>query len=186
MAEPKQVAAGPEIPRAVSMALSHTRPTAEHRADVRILEIRDVVAPMRGNIRNAYIDFSKMTASVVAVVTNVERGGRRVVGYGFNSNGRYAASGILRERVIPRIIAADPRDLLDEAGANLDPHRIWQVMMADEKPGGHGERSVAVGTLDMALWDAVAKIEDKPLYRVLGERYRGGQVDDKVWVYAAG
>src|SRR5207247_2754544 len=110
MAEPKQVAAGPEIPRAVSMALSHTRPTAEQRAEVRILKIRDVVAPMRGNIRNAYIDFSKMTASVVAVVTNVERGGRRVVGYGFNSNGRYAASGILRERVIPRIMAADPRD----------------------------------------------------------------------------
>jgi L-alanine-DL-glutamate epimerase-like enolase superfamily enzyme len=35
-------------------------------------------------------------------------------------------------------------------------------MMANEKPGGHGERSVAVGTLDMAVWDAVAKIAASP------------------------
>ncbi len=92
-------------------------------ADLRIVEIRDIVAPMRGTIRNAYIDFSKMTASVVAVVTSVERRGRRIIGYGFNSNGRYAASGILRDRVMPRIMAADPRDLLDEAGSNLDRRR---------------------------------------------------------------
>ena len=26
----------------------------------------------------------------------------------------------------------------------------------------------------------------KPLYRLLGDRYRGGTVDDKVFVYAAG
>jgi L-alanine-DL-glutamate epimerase-like enolase superfamily enzyme len=153
---------------------------------VRIEAIRDIVAPMRGEIRNAYIDFSKMTATVVAVVTNVVRNGRRVIGYGFNSNGRYAANGILRDRVIPRIMQADARQLVSDEGSNLDPHRIWQLMLSDEKPGGHGERSVAVGTVDMALWDAVAKIEDKPLYQVLADRYRGGQVDDRVWVYAAG
>jgi L-alanine-DL-glutamate epimerase-like enolase superfamily enzyme len=153
---------------------------------VRIEAIREIAAPMRGEIRNAYIDFSKMTATVVAVVTNVVRNGRRVIGYGFNSNGRYAANGILRDRVIPRIMEADARQLVTEDGSNLDPHRIWQLMLTNEKPGGHGERSVAVGTVDMALWDAVAKIEDKPLYRVLAERYRGGQVDERVWVYAAG
>jgi L-alanine-DL-glutamate epimerase-like enolase superfamily enzyme len=32
-------------------------------------------------------------------------------------------------------------------------------MFTNEKPGGHGERSVAIGTIDMAVWDAVAKIE---------------------------
>jgi L-alanine-DL-glutamate epimerase-like enolase superfamily enzyme len=58
--------------------------------------------------------------------------------------------------------------------------------MTNEKPGGHGERSVAVGTIDMAVWDAVAKIAEKPLYRLLADRYRGGVADDKVWVYAAG
>lgn len=58
--------------------------------------------------------------------------------------------------------------------------------MANEKPGGHGERSVAVGTLDMAVWDLVAKIEERPLYRLLAERYGSGEVDDSVFVYAAG
>jgi L-alanine-DL-glutamate epimerase-like enolase superfamily enzyme len=153
---------------------------------MKITAIHETVAPISSDIRNAYIDFSKMTASVVAVVTDVKRNGKRVVGYGFNSNGRYAQSGLLRERFIPRIMDADPKSLINDAGDNLDPHRIWTCAMANEKPGGHGERSVAVGVLDMAVWDAVAKIEDKPLYRLLGERYRGGTVDDKVFVYAAG
>jgi L-alanine-DL-glutamate epimerase-like enolase superfamily enzyme len=38
----------------------------------------------------------------------------------------------------------------------------------------------------MAVWDALAKIEGRPLYRVLADRYRSGVADDKVWVYAAG
>jgi L-alanine-DL-glutamate epimerase-like enolase superfamily enzyme len=156
-------------------------------AAMRILEVRDTVGKMSGdNIANAYIDFSKMTASVVAVVTDVVRDGRRVVGYGFNSNGRYAASGILRDRIIPRLMEAAPESLLNDDGSNLDPHRIWATMMSGEKPGGHGERSVAVGTVDMAVWDAVAKIEGKPLWQVLNDRYGDGPPDEKVWVYAAG
>ncbi len=153
---------------------------------MKITAIHETVAPISSDIRNAYIDFSKMTASVVAVVTDVKRKGKRIVGYGFNSNGRYAQSGLLRERFIPRIMGADPKSLVNDAGDNLDPHRIWACAMANEKPGGHGERSVAVGVLDMAVWDAVAKIEGKPLYQLLGERYRGGDVDEKVFVYAAG
>ena len=58
-------------------------------------------------------------------------------------------------------------------------------MMVNEKPGGHGERSVAVGTLDMAVWDAVAKIEQKPLFRLLAERHNR-EADPRVFVYAAG
>ncbi|MBI4206612.1 MAG: mandelate racemase/muconate lactonizing enzyme family protein [Betaproteobacteria bacterium] len=153
---------------------------------MKITAIYSTSVPIASEIRNAYIDFSKMTASVVAVVTDVKRNGKRVIGYGFNSNGRYAQVGLLAERFIPRIMNADPHTLLNDEGTNLDPHRIWACMMANEKPGGHGERSVAVGTIDMALWDAVAKIEGKPLYRVLAERYNGGKIDDKVFVYAAG
>ncbi len=153
---------------------------------VRIIDIRETTASMRADISNAYVNFSEMTTSVVAVVTDVVRDGRRVVGYGFNSNGRYAVGGLLRERFIPRIRHAAPEDLLDETGANLDPHRIWAVMMTGEKPGGHGERAVAVGTLDMALWDVVAKIAGRPLHRLLAERYRGGLADERVFVYAAG
>src|SRR6202007_3369403 len=107
--------------------------------------------PIASPIRNAYIDFSKMTSSLVAVVTNVERNGRRVVGYGFNSNGRYGQGGLIRERFASRITEADPNTLLDTSDDNLDPDKVWAAMMSNEKPGGHGERSVAVGTIDMAV-----------------------------------
>src|SRR5689334_19676588 len=125
---------------------------------MRIVDVREITQPIASPIRNAYIDFSKMTTSLVAVVTNVERDGHRVVGYGFNSNGRYGQGGLIRERFAPRLLAAAPDALVDETGENLDPVRVWGAMMQNEKPGGHGERSVAVGTLDMAVWDAVAKI----------------------------
>jgi L-alanine-DL-glutamate epimerase-like enolase superfamily enzyme len=151
----------------------------------RIVDIVEVTKPIASPIRNAYIDFSKMTASLVAVVTNVERNGRRVVGYGFNSNGRYGQGGLIRERFADRVREADPVSLLDDTGENLDPARIWRTLMTNEKPGGHGERSVAVGTIDMAVWDAVAKIAGKPLFRLLAER-GGREADPRVFVYAAG
>ena len=43
---------------------------------MRITAIRQAIAPLNSAISNAYIDFSKMTASVVAVVTNVKRDGK--------------------------------------------------------------------------------------------------------------
>jgi L-alanine-DL-glutamate epimerase-like enolase superfamily enzyme len=150
-----------------------------------IVDIVEVTKPISSPIRNAYIDFSKMTASLVAVVTNVERNGQRVVGYGFNSNGRYGQGGLIRERFADRIREADPASLVDETGENLDPEKIWSTLMTNEKPGGHGERSVAVGTIDMAVWDAVAKIADKPLFRLLAER-EGREANPRVFVYAAG
>ena len=152
---------------------------------MRIVDIREVTKPISSSIRNAYIDFSKMTTSLVAVVTDVVRDGRPVVGYGFNSNGRYGQGGLIRERFAPRLLEADPVGLLDSTGENLDPDRIWAVLMANEKPGGHGERSVAVGTIDMAAWDAVAKIAEKPLFRLLAERNLVA-ADPRVFVYAAG
>jgi len=151
---------------------------------MRILDVREITQPIASPIRNAYIDFSKMTTSLVAVVTDRVRDGRRVVGYGFNSNGRYGQGGLIRERFAPRLLDAAPANLLDDAGA-LDPHRTWAAMMANEKPGGHGERSVAVGTLDMALWDAAAKIAGKPLFRWLAEQH-GLTPNPRVFVYAAG
>jgi len=153
---------------------------------MRILDVRQISVPISSSIANAFIDFSKMDVSVVAIVTDQRRGGKPVIGFGFNSNGRYAPRGLLADRFIPRLTAADPNAILSEGGANLDPHKIWSILMTGEKPGGHGERSTAVGVLDMALWDAVAKIEEKPLYQLLAERYRGGVVDEKVFVYAAG
>src|ERR1700755_3467477 len=152
---------------------------------VRIVDVCEVTKPISSPIRNAYIDFTKMTRSLVAVVTDVKRDGKRVVGYGFNSNGRYGQGGLIRERFAPRLMEADPKSLLDDAGDNLDPDRVWATVMKNEKPGGHGERSVAVGTIDMAVWDAVAKIAGKPLFRLLAERHKR-QANPRVFVYAAG
>jgi len=152
---------------------------------IRIVDVREVTKPISSPIRNAYIDFSKMTTSLVAVVTDAVRDGKPVVGYGFNSNGRYGQGGLIRERFAPRILEAAPATLADASGGNLDPDKVWSAMMANEKPGGHGERSVAVGTIDMAIWDAVAKIAGKPLFRLLAERH-GVVADPKVFVYAAG
>ncbi|MBK5142310.1 mandelate racemase/muconate lactonizing enzyme family protein [Budviciaceae bacterium BWR-B9] len=152
---------------------------------MRIIDVVEITKPIASPIRNAYIDFSKMTTSLVAVVTDAVIDGRRVVGYGFNSNGRYGQGGLIRERFRDRILQAEPDSLLNQHGDTFDPHRMWDVMMNNEKPGGHGERSVAVGTLDMAIWDATAKIAGKPLFRMLAEM-KGVEANPRVFVYAAG
>ena len=151
---------------------------------MRITDVREITRPISSPIRNAYIDFTKMTTSLVAIVTDQRRDGRPVIGYGFNSNGRYGQGGLIRERFAPRLLEADPKTLLDETGL-IDPHRAWSALMSNEKPGGHGERSVAVGTLDMALWDMRAKLEGKPLFRLLADRH-GRTANSSVFVYAAG
>lgn len=166
--------------------ITHPFPLLPFACTMKIIDIREITQPIKSDIRNAYIDFSKMTLSLVAVVTDVVRDGKRVVGYGFNSNGRYGQGGLIRERFAPRILEAAPESLQDDQRDNLDPHKVWAAMMTNEKPGGHGERSVAVGTIDMAIWDAVAKIEGQPLYQLLAERYGDGTPNRKVFVYAAG
>ncbi len=153
---------------------------------MRIVDIIESTRPIKSDIRNAYIDFSKMTLSLVAVVTDVIREGKPVIGYGFNSNGRYGQGHLIRERFRPRVLAASTESHLNATGENLDPEKIWATMMSNEKPGGHGERSVAVGTIDMAVWDAVAKIAELPLHEMLAQKYGHGSANPKVFVYAAG
>jgi D(-)-tartrate dehydratase len=153
---------------------------------MRIVDIRECAVPLKSNIRNSSIDFSEMTTSVVAVITDVMRDGRPVVGFAFNSTGRYACGAAMRARFIPRILAADPKSLLDERQENFDPCKILAVMMQREKSGGHSERSIAIGTIEVAVWDAVAKIAAKPLHRVLAERYNDGKLAAKVFCYVGG
>jgi L-alanine-DL-glutamate epimerase-like enolase superfamily enzyme len=151
---------------------------------MRIVSVRQGTAPIASAIANAYIDFSKMTASIVAVTVE-DAGGLRATGYGFNSNGRYAQPGLLAERFVPRLLEASEAEIT-AADGSLNPAGAWAAMMRNEKPGGHGERSVAVGVLDMALWDAAAKLAGVPLWKLLAERFNGGVADDAAWVYAAG
>ena len=151
-----------------------------------IIDFKETNVPISSNIQNAYINFSHMDVSVLALVTDIKRNGKPIVGYGFNSNGRYAQSWLLKERFLPRLSQASPTEILNDEGNNFDPSKIWDILMTNEKPGGHGERSVAVGIIDMAMWDLVAKIEEKPLYQLLSERYNNGNYDSKIFVYAAG
>ena len=153
---------------------------------MRIVEVREHALPI-SRYADPAVPPGGLTTSAVAVITDVIRGGHPVIGYGFASMGRFAQGGLIRERFAPRLLAAREGDLVDQAGTNLDPFRAGRLMMAGEKPGGHGERCVAVGTLDMALWDAAAKIAGVPLYRHLADRL--GQIEmtsPQIAVYAGG
>jgi L-alanine-DL-glutamate epimerase-like enolase superfamily enzyme len=153
---------------------------------MRIVDIRETAVPLKSDLKNSSFDFSEMTTSVVAVITDVMRDGRQVAGFAFNSTGRYACGGQMRARFIPRILAAKPDSLLDETGENFDPAKFLAAMMQREKSGGHSERSVGIGTIEVAVWDTIAKIADQPLHCVLAERYNGGKVADKVFCYVGG
>ena len=140
---------------------------------MRITDIRETSIALNSTLQNSSIDFSEMTTSVVAVITDVKRDGKPVIGYAFNSTGRYACGAQMRARFIPRILKADPKSLLNEAGDNLDPAKVLAVMMRNEKSGGHSERSIGIGTIEVAVWDAIAKIAGKPLHALLAERFGG-------------
>jgi len=81
------------------------------------ISARKAVA-LSSSISNAYIDVSKMTCSVVALVTDVIRNGKLVVGCGFNSNGRYGQGALIRERFLPRLAETNPHSLIDQADHN--------------------------------------------------------------------
>jgi L-alanine-DL-glutamate epimerase-like enolase superfamily enzyme len=152
---------------------------------MRIVDIRELSVPI-SRYADPSVPSGGLTTSMVAVITDAVTDGKATVGYGFASIGRFAQGGLIRERFAPRLLAARDIDVMDEAGTNLDPFRAWKVMMAGEKPGGHGERCVAVGALDMALWDAAAKIAHLPLYRLLVERTAAPEMSPTVSVYAGG
>ncbi|WP_423458489.1 enolase C-terminal domain-like protein [Ottowia sp. VDI28] len=152
---------------------------------MRITDIRELTVPLEGNMANAVVNFSAHTVSMVAVFTDVVRQGQPLVGLAFDSIGRFAQGGLLRERFIPRLLAAPPAELLADDGTAFDPARAFKVMMRDEKPGGHGDRAAAVGALELALWDLNAKLRDEPACQTIA-RHFGRTAADGVHVYAAG
>jgi len=152
---------------------------------MRIVDIRETAIPLKSSLSNSSFDFSEMTTSVVAVITDVIRNGKPVCGFAFNSTGRYACGAQMRARFIPRILSAAPDTLLDSEGL-LDPAKILDTMLKREKAGGHSERSIAIGTIEVAIWDALAKIVDKPLHVLLAERFNGGRVAERVFCYVGG
>ena len=152
---------------------------------MRIVEIREMSCRLEGDIANALVSFAEHTVSLIAVVTDVQKDGKPLIGVAFNSIGRFAQPGILRERMIPRLMAAKPESLLVESGTRFDPAKISAVALRNEKPGGHGDRATAMGGLELAFWDINAKLADKPAYKHIAETF-GRKGDPHVSVYAAG
>ncbi|WP_125078425.1 enolase C-terminal domain-like protein [Mycobacterium sp. P7213] len=156
---------------------------------MRITQIIETPVRLRGEVANALVDFSRHTVSLVAVVSDQIRDGKPVTGVAFNSIGRFAQSGILADRMIPRVLRASPESLLDDAG-RIDPARVLCCALADEKPGGHGDRAGAAAALELACWDLNAKLADEPAYRTIAEYFGrelgGDPVNTAVPVYAAG
>lgn len=135
-----------------------------------------------GGPANAVVDFSGHTVSLVALIA--KRDGREVVGVAFDSIGRFAQSGILRDRMIPRVLAADPETLLDSSG-RIDASAVSACALRDEKPGGHGDRAAAAAALELACWDLNAKLDDEPACVAIA-RQVGREPAASVPVYAAG
>jgi L-alanine-DL-glutamate epimerase-like enolase superfamily enzyme len=152
---------------------------------MRIKAIHEKTIALSSPMGNAAMSYDEMTGSLLALVTDRVRDGRPVVGYAFDSIGRYGHGGLARERFIPRLLNAAPESLLDEAGL-LDPRACFRTMMRNEKPGGDGERAGAIGLIDMAIWDALAKVEGVPLWRLLADRYNGGKAERRIWAYGSG
>ncbi len=150
---------------------------------MRIVDVRERTVPLLADPPPT--GAGEVTASAVAVLTDVVRDGRPLVGFGFDGVGRFAHGSLLMERLRPRLLAADPASLMAAEGTNLDPAAVWAVVMRGEKGGAHGERAGAVGLLDTAIWDLVAKIEDKPLWRVLAERSGRAPECARVFTYAS-
>ncbi|WP_067974753.1 enolase C-terminal domain-like protein [Mycolicibacter icosiumassiliensis] len=152
---------------------------------MRITQIIETPVRLRGEVANALVDFSRHTVSLVAVVSDQIRDGKPVTGIAFNSIGRFAQSGILADRMIPRVLRANPESLLDDAG-RIDPARVLGAALADEKPGGHGDRAGAAAALELACWDLNAKLAGEPAYRTIAEHFGRNIVSTAVPVYAAG
>ena len=152
---------------------------------MKIIDVREISVPITAGGANAVVNFEGHTVSFVAVISDQIRRGRPMSGVAFNSIGRFAQSGILRERMIPRLLKANPDTLLNEAG-DLDPARALACILAGEKPGGHGDRASAAAAIELAIWDLNAKLRDEPVAQTLA-RASGTQPPAKqVPVYAAG
>ncbi len=152
---------------------------------MRIVEVRERAIPLQANIKNSVVNFAEHTVSLVALVSDVVRDGKPVVGLAFDSIGRFDQSGILRSRFIPRLQAAEPASLLTGDGTLFSPEKVLATIMRNEKPGGHGDRAHAAAAIELAVWDLNAKLLGIPAWQLIA-RHFGVQPVDAMPVYAAG
>jgi L-alanine-DL-glutamate epimerase-like enolase superfamily enzyme len=152
---------------------------------LKITNILEKSVPLKSNVSNAVINFSTHTVSLVALVTDQVRNGKPVIGLSFNSIGRYAQSGIIAQRMAPRLLAAKTDSLLQDNG-QLSAEKVLACAMQNEKPGGHGDRAHAASALELAVWDLNAKLNDEPVSALIARHFGRTHYSPKVSVYAAG
>lgn len=152
---------------------------------MRIVEVRERAIALQARIKNSLVDFSEHTVSLLALVSDVVRDGKPLVGLAFNSIGRFDQSGLLRSRFIPRLQAAAPASLLSDDGRLFAPGKALACIMRNEKPGGHGDRAHAAAAIELALWDLNAKLLGVPAWQQIAQHF-GVQPAHAMPVYAAG
>jgi len=143
---------------------------------MRIVDIREMSVPLRGDVSNALVNFS----------TDVVRNGKPVVGVAFDSIGRFAQGGLLRERFIPRVLKRPPEELLAPDGRSFSASAVYRAAMMNEKPGGHGDRAAAVAAIELAIWDLNAKLADEPAHVTIARAAGRSATRLPIPVYAAG
>jgi L-alanine-DL-glutamate epimerase-like enolase superfamily enzyme len=153
---------------------------------MQIVDVRELTVPLAGDVANAVVSFAGHTVSLVALISDQVRHGRPVTGFGFNSIGRFGQAGILRERMMPRLLQADPELLGSKHGPGLDPAAVAAIVMRNEKPGGHGDRAGAAAALELAAWDLNAKLGDEPACLTIARHFGGSEPALSTTVYAAG
>ena len=153
---------------------------------MKIVDVRELAVPLQGQIANAVVNFAEHDVSLLALVTDVVRNGKPVVGLAFNSIGRFAQSGILHHRLLPRLRQAPAQSLLDDSGTRWDPARVLSCVLKNEKPAGHGDRAGAAAAIELAVWDLNAKLADEPAWATIAQAASRPRTIAPIDVYAAG
>ena len=153
---------------------------------MRIVKVVESPVKLQGNISNALVNFSSHTVSALAIVTDQVRNGKPVVGLSFNSIGRFDQSGIIRTRMIPRLLEAAPETLIDQTSGLFGPEKVLACILKNEKPGGHGDRAQAASAIELAIWEVNARLNDEPVSATIARHYGRAGRDQDVQVYAAG
>lgn len=153
---------------------------------MRIVKVVESPVKLQGNISNALVNFSSHTVSALAIVTDQVRNGKPVVGLSFNSIGRFDQSGIIRTRMIPRLLEAAPETLIDQTSGLFSPEKVLACILKNEKPGGHGDRAQAASAIELAIWEVNARLNDEPVSATIARHYGRAGRDQDVQVYAAG
>src|SRR5260370_26370972 len=112
--------------------------------------------------RDPTIPSGGLTTSIVALTTDVVREGKPVIGYGFSSMGRFAQSGLIRERFAPRLLQA----------GDVTPIGAWGALKTGLKPGRARQGGVAFRTLPTALVGSAPDADGFPLDPVPRHRLR--------------